>query len=370
MKKRIGIFYINTGGGHRSAALAIRDEINDEYQNVAVAEAFEVRANSKFVSFILNSGYMVLSTYIPLWWTFTYWLSGTRLFNWVYYQWFGRSLSKAVFGICNNNQFDTLVTTHPFITWSLERYAKTQQQSRPLICVVTDPFTLHRYWFNNPSFNFIVYSDVAKQAAMGYGVTDNQITVVPPVYNSEYLQQYSHAEFKNNLGISASDRLVTIIGGGNGLKYGYSLAWQICKKTSDIKLAIVCGRDFSLYKRMLLLQKQYPDRIIAVQEFVDPYKYLAAADVVVTKAGPGIIFECLALLKPIIITSHAPQEVGNVEYVVQNDFGTYVSRPSLVPNAVVAILNSLERRENIVQNIRKLRPECGTGEIAKIIIGQ
>ncbi len=55
-------------------------------------------------------------------------------------------------------------------------------------------------------------------------------------------------------------------------------------------------------------------------------EYMVAADVLVSKAGPGTISEAAALSLPIMLTSFLPgQEEGNVEYVVEGGFGAYCS---------------------------------------------
>lgn len=55
-------------------------------------------------------------------------------------------------------------------------------------------------------------------------------------------------------------------------------------------------------------------------------EYMVAADILVSKAGPGTISEAAALSLPIMLTSFLPgQEEGNVEYVVDGGFGAYCS---------------------------------------------
>jgi UDP-N-acetylglucosamine:LPS N-acetylglucosamine transferase len=53
-------------------------------------------------------------------------------------------------------------------------------------------------------------------------------------------------------------------------------------------------------------------------------EYMVAADILVSKAGPGTISEAAALSLPVLLTSFLPgQEEGNVNYVVDGGFGAY-----------------------------------------------
>lgn len=55
-------------------------------------------------------------------------------------------------------------------------------------------------------------------------------------------------------------------------------------------------------------------------------EYMVASDVLVTKAGPGTIAEAASLSLPVMLTSFLPgQEEGNVDFVVEGNFGSYVS---------------------------------------------
>jgi len=55
-------------------------------------------------------------------------------------------------------------------------------------------------------------------------------------------------------------------------------------------------------------------------------EYMVAADVLVSKAGPGTIAEAASLSLPVMLTSFLPgQEEGNVDFVIKGGFGAFVS---------------------------------------------
>lgn len=54
-------------------------------------------------------------------------------------------------------------------------------------------------------------------------------------------------------------------------------------------------------------------------------EYMVAADILVSKAGPGTISEAAAVSLPIMLTSFLPgQEEGNVDYVTDGGFGAFI----------------------------------------------
>jgi len=55
-------------------------------------------------------------------------------------------------------------------------------------------------------------------------------------------------------------------------------------------------------------------------------EYMVAADILVSKAGPGTIAEAASLSLPVMLTSFLPgQEQGNVDFVVDGGFGAFIS---------------------------------------------
>lgn len=60
-------------------------------------------------------------------------------------------------------------------------------------------------------------------------------------------------------------------------------------------------------------------------------EYMVAADVLVSKAGPGTIAEAAAVGLPVMVTSYLPgQEAGNVEIVLNGGFGDFCSDPETI----------------------------------------
>jgi len=75
-------------------------------------------------------------------------------------------------------------------------------------------------------------------------------------------------------------------------------------------------------------------------------EYMVAADVLISKAGPGTISEAAALSLPVMLTSFLPgQEEGNVDYVVEGGFGSYChdSDPQAVAEEMAQWLSNDEK---------------------------
>jgi 1,2-diacylglycerol 3-beta-galactosyltransferase len=117
-------------------------------------------------------------------------------------------------------------------------------------------------------------------------------------------------------------------GGGEGSGGLYRRTVAVLRKTADVDVAVICGRNQRLRRQLTRLAERTEGRL-TVQGFVDNMAdWLRCADVVVGKAGPGTIAEATCCAAPLVLTSYLPgQEEGNVEFVVQAGAGSYAARP-------------------------------------------
>ncbi|MFN3743044.1 MAG: glycosyltransferase, partial [Anaerolineales bacterium] len=96
--------------------------------------------------------------------------------------------------------------------------------------------------------------------------------------------------------------------------------------------------------------------------------FMRAADVLVTKAGPGTISEALNAGLPMILYARLPgQEDGNVHFVVRERVGHWASRPERVVGILREWLEHPETRQAYARRCHeKARPEAAL-TIAQII---
>merc|ERR1711933_706345 len=97
-------------------------------------------------------------------------------------------------------------------------------------------------------------------------------------------------------------------------------------------------------------------------------EYMVAADVSVSKAGPGTISEA-ALSLPVLLTSFLPgQEEGNVDFVVDGGFGVFCSDSDPIGIAEEACL--WLSNEDKLKNLSDRAKACGVPHAARDIAQQ
>ena len=95
---------------------------------------------------------------------------------------------------------------------------------------------------------------------------------------------------------------------------------------------------------------------------------MRAADLVVTKAGPGTIAEAVATGIPLLLTGYLPgQETPNVDYVVRNGIGAYVPDPQDLPDTVVRLCaDDSQDFARMRRRVTEIRPAHSAAQIAEV----
>lgn len=97
---------------------------------------------------------------------------------------------------------------------------------------------------------------------------------------------------------------------------------------------------------------------------------MVAADLLITKAGPGTIAEASSLGLPVVLTSFLPgQEEGNVDFVVEKQFGLFQSdsNPNKVAHTVCELLQNPDRMTEMSLHARKAGMPNAAEDIVKCI---
>jgi 1,2-diacylglycerol 3-beta-galactosyltransferase len=152
---------------------------------------------------------------------------------------------------------------------------------------------------------------------------------------------------------------VLLMGGGEGRGPVLEIARSLAQGVPQAQLLIVTGRNKRLKAKLEAIKWEIPTRVYG---FVDNMPALmGAADLLLTKAGPGTLSEAFIAGLPVLIYGYLPgQEAGNVAYVRQHGAGAFADTPSEIMGLVQHWLNPAENSlEQMARNARGLaRPDA------------
>lgn len=331
--KKVLIFYSKTGGGHLRTAEALVEEINRHpgYQVVLYDGLEKTNWGHNIKPDLL---FFLLSHYGLSIYNLFY-----RLTDNPYGLLILRSIIKVIWGksfkqIIESEKPDLIISTHHFISPSTVRNSKKVPyilKKIPYILVVTDLGKPHQIWFDDGADQIIVPNKyMAKWASHKFNIPETKI---------KSLGYPLKKHFRQKTRVSFSNQLLFV---GTGISPAIIKNWikHVKKYLPDKKIVIICGHNRVLQKSLKSLGED-----IQVFGFVDNlHHFLNRADILISKAGPGIVMEAAALKRPIIITKWlGNQEKDNIDFVVLNNLGVYD------PNGK----NLIENIHQIYKNYRK-----------------
>lgn len=328
-RRRILIFFSDTGGGHRAAANALCDAFEHTFPN-----RFEIKLVDGFTEcapFPFNhipDTYFPLTTYAPWLWGALFYTSNARASVPVSATFDDFILRSGCARVLREYNPDLVISVHPLINRAPCNALKNINPDVPFVTVVTDLFDAHGLWFSAAADLVIVPTQGAYERGLRWKFPREKLRVIgQPISLKFALQAPAETmhELRARLKLRRDDFTVLLVGGGEGMGPLRSIARALNHSHLLIQLVIITGRNEKLKRQLEELSWQIP---VSIQGFVTNMPdWMRASDLVITKAGPGTIMETLAAGKPMILSSYLRgQEEGNVHFV--QEMGIGVLRPN------------------------------------------
>ncbi len=359
----------NTGGGHNSAALAIKDcfeSLNVEC-NIKDSLAYGSAKSSKIISgshvFIYRNmpklfgvGYKFEENHPPK--------SGktSLMFN------------LATMG-CENivkdikqSRYDAVVCTHIFSAMLMTKIRKQGLLNVPTYLVATD-------YTCSPGVNqtdvdgyFIPAADLI-QEFIDDGLDKDKLFVSGIPVNPKFMKKSSHEYAKGLLKLPESKRTVLLMCGSMGCGPIKQLAELLPEvMPEDSHLVAICGNNRHLYKS---LQKNAPNNMTVVGFTSRIPVYMDASSVILTKPGGLSSTEAAVKNLPMIFIDAVPGcETKNLEYFTSHGFAKTAQSVEALADLVLAYLKDDAEIDNARRVLKENFSTCSAQIICEEVLRQ
>lgn len=364
-KPHILFLFADTGGGHRSAAEAIIEAIELEFPGRFTTEMVDFFKD--YAPPPLNLAgptYPAMSKMTTLW---ELMFKGSdnvarmrRVYSalWPY-------IRLPLYRLIRKHPCDLFISVHPLVNEPLLRALKNKKNSTPYMVVVTDLVSTHVAWFNNKSSKVIVPTPQAVTSARMAGLEKNKIQVIGlPVADKFCHPVKDRTALRKKLGWPVDLPIVLMVGGGEGMGPLDKVALAVDEARLPCTIAVIAGKNKRMKKRLDKHSWQIPAFTYGfVKEMPD---FMQAADILLTKAGPGTISEAFIAGLPIILYHRVPgQEEGNVSYVVDEGAGVWAPEVEDIISTLTDWLQHPDKRNKIAKTAARLARPQASREIAR-----
>jgi len=332
---KILIISSDTGGGHRSAAVAIADGLEKFWKGESLAvRIIKAVEDSHHVTEKLVNVYNWVLRNRQHWMKYLYWVMNkvrpeTREF-----------FHRRCIGFCREI-FEKwcphiVVSVHPLTQHIFARILKELKLADqiPLVTVVTDPcYGFWKGWACDDVSLYLVANEEARRQLIDYGIAAEKIKIsgmpVHPKFHEvdEKVAQSARQAF----GLNPDKFTVFVnagwIGGGNIPQIFRELA----RGELDVQAIFLAGKNEELRLEAEEIAKtaKFPIKVIGYSDEIE--KIMQSANVMVSKLGGLTTFEALACRLPIIAdatTPPMPQEAGTVSLIADKGAGILLEKPA------------------------------------------
>lgn len=226
---------------------------------------------------------------------------------------------------------------------------------------------------------------LAFETTKKYFLTEKMVVVGNPIRDSILHNNIPQNEAKKYFGFLPDKSLVLFLGGSQGSQRINDLVLDSIENLlkNDVQILHQVGpknyKEIFLESKLILdfLPNPYP-KFYQVKDFFNEKDYLnalSAADLIVSRAGSGAIFEIAASKKPSILiplpeATHNHQHLNAIEYARYN--ATVIleeknATPNLLVKYILDILNNPNQKSLMINGAKLFIKKDAAEEIAKII---
>lgn len=365
--KRLLFLFTDTGAGHRAAAEAVAAAVARRYPNQFQVDLFDPMRDQSVLAGRLTALYGPVTRRLPFLWAAAYHATNLQPTVRLFQHAIGRGLRRKLRQVLEPRPA-LVASFHPLLNHVA---VEVMPYGVPRVTVITDWINFHKAWTDLTADCIICPSDAAVELCRRRGVPSDRLVKaglpIHPRFQDAIRGFTDKPAMRLKLRLRPHAPTVLLAGGGDGTEPLRNYAAALARSPLDIQVLAICGRNQALAAKI----REDNHAGVHVFGFVDNMpELLLASDLLVTRAGPGMIAEGLVCGCPLLLTGYLPgQEEGNVNEVVDRGLGRFVPRPDDLVKAVTEWFAKPEaERLEAAQKVRAAADPGAAFQIADVLV--
>lgn len=266
---------------------------------------------------------------------------------------------------------DLVISTFWFLGYAASAVVKSGGWPKkvPVISIITDSGDVHKMWLMSNEDAVLVSTPETIAYAGALGAPKDIMHYLGFPLDSRFASLPTKQEARKKLGLDPNKFTVLVNGGGLGLNRKFlALARRIATQNLGAQYLLVAGRDPVTAGRLDLLK--FRDKAKTFSFVENMPDMIAAADLVVGKAGWISLCEAFASKRPVIVMDMIPgQEEPNAELVIRQGAGWVLTDPDDAASKIAEVARNPKLLDPIKANLEKLNFDAEAGpKIARFIV--
>ena len=345
MERKLTIVFFDAGGGHRSAAEALKSVLENQEQPWRV-ELLNLQEQLNKLDIVRKlTGIRLQDAYNLIlrkgWTRLTPQLlpamqSVIRMFH--------RPTVKMLQDYWRQNPTDLVLSVIPHFNRAMAESIRKTTPRTAFVTLLTDfaDYPPH-FWIERQKQFLICGSERAEQQAFALGHDRDHIFLASGMIMKPKFYQRTSVDRKSErgrLGLDSDIPVGIVLFGGHGSGTMLHIVKRINAVSIKVQLILICGKNTKLQNAIKSLKTRFPIFVEGFTQNVD--HYMALSDFFIGKPGPGSISEALQFHLPVIVECNGrtlPQERYNAQWVTEKRVGIVLKSFRHVTEGVQQLLD-------------------------------
>jgi UDP-N-acetylglucosamine:LPS N-acetylglucosamine transferase len=353
MGRKLTIVFFDAGGGHRSAAEALKSvlesqshpwqvhllNLQDELDRLdLLRRTTGIRIQDAY-NLILRKGWTRLTPQLlpVLQWV-------VRLYH--------RATVDMLRKYWDRHPADMVLSVIPHFNRALAESVRATLPGAPFVTLLTDlaDYPPH-FWMERESDYLICGTERAEQQALKMGHDrDHVFRASGMVMKPRFYEKRAVNRIQERKKLALDPNLPTgiVLFGGHGSSTMLDIVKRLDGGKSKLQLILICGKNQKLLARLRSLETETRFPIFAEGFTQEIDYYMSLSDFFIGKPGPGSISEALQFHLPVIVECNGrtlPQERYNAQWVTENRLGIVLKSFRQIASGVEKLLDPVTFEE-------------------------
>jgi len=309
-KPNILLITSRTGGGHISLSLALADMLSENYQTTI---------EDPNPGIIRHYYTWVGRHFLPLW-GWGYKTSDSEKAALRLHKILTLLVQKRLVALIEQIKPCLIITTHTLLSYEVARAMERSGKSIPLVFQFSELERIHATWVSEKKADaYLVPTREIYAQAQEQSIDPGHLYLTGMPVRKQFLQDYSTSKHETLTELAFDPTVFTVFlqGGAEGAAGLDRTVNNILASDRPVQIILAVGTNKHLAFRFTGIARV---RVLPFTDNIAPY--MAAADVIVGKAGPNAIAEAAMLAKPFVATAFIPgQEAPNLTFLQRYNLG-------------------------------------------------
>lgn len=264
---------------------------------------------------------------------------------------------------------DAVITVHATPAVAMAALAARGRRLPPHTTAVTD-FVAHSQWMPGPVDRYCVAAEEVRNEFVARGIPPGRVVVTGVPVREEFARAADADPARRALGLSPDLPTIVAMAGTQGsLGRLRDVTRALLTMARPMQAVVVAGRDERLRAGLARLAGGSPVRVVG---YVDDVRtLLAAADLLVTKAGGMTLAEATAAEVPLLLYGSLPgQERGNERFASRAGIALVARSRGELRRLLDRAVGDPDTVERLQGSLRRLRRPDAAQHIVDLVVEQ